>query len=70
MGFPMALRIAQYAEPETTLYIYDIDTDAMNRFISMVNNSSAERKDEAGAQIRRVGCAREVAENSVCSHHC
>lgn len=76
MGFPMALRIARCAEPGSVLYIYDIDASAMDRFVDAVKPRKKEEEEEGegegepGAEIRCVGCAREVAESSVCSHQC
>ncbi|PPQ78120.1 hypothetical protein CVT25_015645 [Psilocybe cyanescens] len=71
MGFPMALRIARCAEPGSVLYIYDIDASAMDRFVDAVKprKEAAEEgngEGEPGAEIRCVGCAREVAESSEC----
>uniref|UniRef100_A0A8H8CNZ4 3-hydroxyisobutyrate dehydrogenase n=1 Tax=Psilocybe cubensis TaxID=181762 RepID=A0A8H8CNZ4_PSICU len=67
MGFPMALRIAQCVEEEGfTLSIYDIDTNAMDRFVESVDNARRGEHAGPGVEIRHMGCAREVAENSDC----
>lgn len=59
MGFPMALQLRQKVPPDSTLYIYDVDNGAMERFVE------AARNIKAVANIQIMSNAREVAEESV-----
>ncbi|KIK67476.1 hypothetical protein GYMLUDRAFT_217822 [Collybiopsis luxurians FD-317 M1] len=59
MGFPMASQLATKLPASCKLFIYDIDADAMNRFIEVYSNS-------AGPPIVAVSSAKEAAELSEC----
>ena len=59
MGFPMALQLRKHIPVESVLYIYDIDKEAMERYVTTAKEIGV------AANVYMMNTAREVAENSV-----
>ncbi|CAA7260604.1 unnamed protein product [Cyclocybe aegerita] len=65
MGFPMAQQLHKKIPSNRVIYVYDIDTSAVERFIKATTAVEQEAGD-AKAKVVAAGCAKEVAEKADC----